>query len=46
MLLYDPNVPEELESKITIIRRDEWDELVELCVILRATYGAVLSKIS
>ncbi|TEB26623.1 cysteine proteinase [Coprinellus micaceus] len=30
LLLYDPNCSEEIESTITVIRRDEWDELVLL----------------
>lgn len=29
-LLFDPNFPEEIENKMTIIRRDEYDELVSL----------------
>jgi hypothetical protein len=32
MLLYDPNCNEDIESIITIIRRDEWNELVSLYV--------------
>jgi hypothetical protein len=30
LLLYDPNCSEEIESTITVIRGDEWDELVLL----------------
>ncbi|KAJ3544080.1 hypothetical protein NMY22_g2917 [Coprinellus aureogranulatus] len=30
LLIYDPNCADEIESTITIIRRDEWDELAQL----------------
>ena len=43
LLLYDPNCSEEIESTITIIRRDEWDELVLLWAFFASTTPSCLT---